>query len=417
MNLLENIDALLITNPINIRYLTGFMGLAPEEREGYVLVTQNKMYLFTNALYVEQARRLVNEEFKMKNVKLEIVEVSRENPLSQQMIKMLSSVIPASAQGRSAFGGKAGIQRQKDWIPGQDGYRTVTRQARNDNKVNLGFEETDVTYAEFKKLEQELDGVTLIPIQNRVEELRKCKQPDEIKSIRRAAELTDICFGFVLKKIKQGVTESEIAWEIESYFKKNGAGNAFPPIVAFNENSSQPHYSPYANCQLQTNSLILLDFGARVSGYCADMTRVVFWGSPTEEQKKVYETVLAANEAAMKVLKVHNSPSPSLILREGNARFFSGAALDHAAREVIEKAGFPTYPHSLGHNLGLDIHEGPRLSIKHDEELKPGMVFTIEPGIYLEGKFGIRIEDLVVLKEDGMEILSRSPKEIIVLNV
>lgn len=176
-----------------------------------------------------------------------------------------------------------------------------------------------------------------------------------------------------------------------------------------------PHYQPKADgplahklsdsCKLTTeSSLILLDFGAKVEGYCSDMTRVVFYGQPNQKQKKMYETVLSAQEKALKAV----SSSPGLEL----TAFLNGAVLDRFAREVIEKESLPVYPHSLGHGVGLEIHEGFRLSYKKDFVLKPGMVFSIEPATYLPGTGGVRIEDLVVLKEDGIEILSKSSKEL-----
>lgn len=366
-SLLAQLDALLITHPLNIRYLTDFAGLAPSEREAYVLVTGNKNYLFTSALYLEQVRKLAdNHQLSAFRRKMEVIEISQESPLA----KKLKSCLDALKQGRTL------------------------------KPITLGFEEADLTVAEFNRLNKELAEYELVPTHNRVEELRKIKRPDEIVHIRRAAKLTDRCFAYILKKLKVGVTETEISWEIESYFRKHDAESAFSPIVAFNQNSSQPHYSSSASCKLMADSLILLDFGARVAGYCADMTRVVFVDNPTSEQKKVYETLKNAQEKAL------------TLLQNGER---SGAILDQSARDVLTKSGFPPYPHSLGHAAGLAIHERPRLTMKRDETLQPGMVVTVEPGVYLEGKFGVRIEDLVLIKENGIEILSRSSKDLLVL--
>lgn len=354
MSLLSNIDPILITNPTNIRYLTGFVGASSEEREAYCLVTDKTTYLFTNALYREQAKKLATT--------VKLIEISRENPLSQELTFLTEKL----------------------------------------NIKQLGFEEVNITVAEFTKLKQELPGVELIPTRDTIENKRMIKRHDEIDHIRHAATMTDQCFSHLLTIIKPGVTETDIAWEIETFFRTHGAGIAFSPIVAFGKNSSQPHYDPMhaQGPALGTSDLVLLDFGARVNGYCADMTRVVFIGKPKQEWVTAYQAVLAANTKAIDVLK------------KGTR---NGATLDTAAQESIKNAGLPVYPHSLGHAVGLDIHEAPRISHKKDTLLKPNMVIAIEPGVYVEGLYGIRIEDLILLKEDGIEILSQSTKEIITL--
>jgi len=353
----KKFDALLVSNPVNIRYLTGFWGANPEEREAYVLLFHNYVYLLTNALYLEQAKQLP-KQLRIKNLELKVKGLSREKPLTAVLKELLGSQVKT-----------------------------------------LGFEETDLTVAELRKLEIKLPLLKPTPIRDRIETLRMFKRPDELANIKAAAKLTDQCFEYLLGKLKPGITETELAWEIESFFRQHGATIAFSPIVAFNQNSSFPHYSQSNDQRLKTNDLILLDFGARVNGYCADMTRVVFFGKPTNERKKVYQTVLAAQLKA-------------LVLLETGER--SGKILDQEVRGIIATANLPTYPHSLGHSLGLAIHEAPRLSEKLETHLKPGMVFTIEPGVYLTNKFGIRIEDLVYINEKNkLEILSKTSKKLI----
>lgn len=337
-SLFDNIDALLITNPTNIRYLTGFVGV--DKRDAYILITAKQTFLFTNSLYREQA----------KKTKAEFVEISRENPISKELAKV--------------FTGK-----------------------------KLGFEETDLTVAELRKLKETLTGVKLIPTQNRIEALRMIKRKDEIENIRLAANITDQCFSYITKRIRPGVTEARLAWEIESFFRKNGAEKAFSPVVAFGTHSSQPHYLASQGGPLRNRDIVLLDFGAKVHGYCADMTRVVFVGKPKPEWIKTYNLVLTANKKAVDLLK------------NGER---DGGVLD-------KKANIPPYPHSLGHAVGLDIHEAPRLTHKKPEMLKPGMVVTVEPGVYIEGSYGVRLEDLVLLKENSIEVLSKSPKEAMIL--
>ncbi len=350
-DLLKYIDGLFITNAVNIQYISEFTGVAPEEREAYVLLAGGKKYLFTNSLYLEQAKTLKD---------VEVIQISRENPLSKELLTLTSDL---------------GIKK-------------------------LGFEDDNVTVAEYTKLKETLTDVTLVPTRNHIEELRMIKRKDELENIRLAAEITDKCFKFLTKRIRPGVTESRLANEIEGIFKYHGAENAFSPIVAFNEHASQPHFQSMGNNPLRKGSLILLDFGARVNGYCADMSRVVFVGTPKPEWKKAYETVLAANEKALDMLAAGER---------------HGATLDAAAKEIVAEAGFPAYPHSLGHAVGLAIHEAPRLSSNKDEILKEDMVVTVEPGVYIEGNYGIRIEDLVRLTAKGAEILSKSPKAITIL--
>lgn len=335
---------LLVSDPTNITYLTGFTSVAPQAREAYVLVTLKQTYLFTNSLYTEQA----------KTLGFPVIEISRDNPLPKQLSRLI-----------------------------------------NDKK--LGFEETDLIVSEYNALKKYF---TLVPTRNRIEAKRMIKRPDEIENIRTSVRLTDLCFSHIVKRIKPGVTEAELAWEIESFIRKHGATLAFSPIVAFNQHSSQPHYQTMNHELLPMNSLVLLDFGARVNGYCGDMTRVVFVGKPKEEWKHAYAAVIETQKRALHALASGER---------------SGAVLDRLARSTIEKAGFVPYSHSLGHAVGLAIHEAPRLTIKKDVALKPGMVFSVEPAIYREGNFGIRIEDLVYLGKERAEVLSQTPKKLLTL--
>jgi Xaa-Pro aminopeptidase len=227
------------------------------------------------------------------------------------------------------------------------------------------------------------------------------KSEKELSAIRRACQITDHCFSFILNSIKPGVSEAEISNKIEKFIKQQDAELSFPSIVAFGKNTSFVHHlkaSSHVRCKHQ--EIVLLDFGAKVDGYCSDMTRMVFVGTPKDEWKHAYDLILRVQQTIIKKI----TPIP-----------FSGAQMDIRARSMIEKAGLPPYPHGLGHNVGREIHELPRLSRKKDAQITPGMVFTIEPGTYIKGDYGIRIEDTVVLKKDGIEILTRSPKKMIIL--
>lgn len=350
MKILDGLDAILITHPTNIRYLTGFSGADPTDREAYALITKNKTHVFTSALYIEQAKTLKH---------IEIIQISREHPISAQLMRICEQL---------------GIKK-------------------------LGFEEVNLTVAELHKLNMVLEDITLVPTRDRIEQQRQIKRADEIANIKKACVITDACFDFILKKLKPGVRERDVAWDIETFFRKNDATSAFSPIAAFGKNSSQPHHQSDATA-LGKNDLVLLDFGARYNGYCADMTRVVFVGKPKPVWVDTYTTVLASQQKALDLLAAGER---------------HGATLDAAAQEVIAEAELPPYPHSLGHTIGLDIHEGPRLTVKKDEGLLPGMVFSVEPGVYIEGSYGIRIEDLVRLTDTGVKLLSKSPKELMIL--
>jgi Xaa-Pro aminopeptidase len=231
------------------------------------------------------------------------------------------------------------------------------------------------------------------------------KSKKEIENIQAACKITDTCFIYILPQIVPGVTEKEIAEKIETFIIKSGAELAFPVIVAFGKNTSFVHHlkvSKYVKCRRQ--EIVLLDFGAKVKGYCSDMTRMVFVGTPKKEWVFAYETVLQVQLAIINTIR---SPIRSRMTKKIP---FSGAKMDILARSLIAEAGLPPYPHGLGHNLGIEIHELPRLSRKKDAVITPGMVFTVEPGTYVKGQYGIRIEDTVCLNSNGLEILTKSPK-------
>lgn len=340
--------ALFITNAINIRYLTGFSGLSQSEREAYLLITKDSQHLFTYLLYKDEA------ELIAKNTNIQVSFITPDTPL----IKLLSQF----------------------------------------ELSELSFEPYSITYKEHEDLTKAFPQAKLVADMGTIEKQRVYKKEKELTSLQQACALTDSCFTFIQPLIKKDVTEAELAWRIERYFRENNAEISFPPIVAFNEHASVPHHIA-GSSQLSANSLILFDFGAKINGYHADMTRVIFFGKPKDEWVRAYKAVLEAQQEAIAYLSTGNS----------------GANADEAARNVLEKAGLPTYPHSLGHGVGLEIHESPRLSIYRDQLLEPGMVFSIEPGTYLSGKFGIRIEDLAIKTADGINLLSHASKDLIVL--
>lgn len=233
-----------------------------------------------------------------------------------------------------------------------------------------------------------------------VDDARACKDDAERAAMRAASATNDAAMARFRELVREGVTEAEMAGQLEGIYRELGAqGHSFSPIVSFGANAADPHHEP-DDTRLAAGDVVLFDVGCRQDDYCADMTRTFFFGEPTERQREVYETVRRANEAARALV------APGV-------RFCD---LDRAAREVIEEAGYgPYFTHRLGHQIGLDVHEPGDVSAAHDEPVEPGMCFSIEPGIYLPGEFGVRIEDLVLVTEGGCEVLNSYPHELEVL--
>lgn len=237
-------------------------------------------------------------------------------------------------------------------------------------------------------------------INDKILNLRSIKTAEEIKSIKEAQRLTDDTFSYILDRIKQGRTELEIMLEMEFYMRKQGSeGVSFDFVVVSGKNSSMPHGIP-THKPIEDGDFITMDFGAVINGYRSDMTRTVAIGGVSELQHKVYNTVLSAQNLAFEQIK------PGVVCKE----------IDRVARDYIYNQGFEgCFGHGLGHSVGLEIHEAPSFNTTDSTILKPGMVLTVEPGIYLEGQFGVRIEDMVVITENGYENITKSPKELIIL--
>ncbi len=257
----------------------------------------------------------------------------------------------------------------------------------------LRYEKADLTVLELERFTKALKKIKLVGCENIIEKKRLIKNNIEIKLIKKAAEITDKTFSAILPYLKPGTTELDIVWKIKTIFNSFSATYAFEPIVACGTGSSIPHYSS-TNKKLVSQQLILLDFGAKYKGYCSDMTRVVFLGKPDNKTRNIYNTVLKAQEKAL------------------NLKTNSSRLIDKIARDTIIKAGFPSIPHGVGHGVGIAIHESPHLNPKTKDVLKKDMVFTIEPGIYLPGWGGVRIEDLVTWTDKGIEVLSKTSKEL-----
>lgn len=264
----------------------------------------------------------------------------------------------------------------------------------------LGFEANGVTVGHHQRLRDALEGVELVPLGEEVERLRWTKDGDELDLLRRAQIATDAAFDDVLELLAVGVTERQIALTLEQLLRRDGGDNlAFDSIVAFGENAAEPHHAPNHRL-LAEGDVITLDFGALVGGYHADMTRTVAFGQPPAELRKVHDIVREAQQVGVDAVRAG----------------IAGREVDRIVRSAIEEAGYgEAFTHGLGHGVGLEIHEGPRLGLEFDHELPAGAVVTVEPGVYLPGLGGVRIEDSVEITDDGCRVLGTSTRELLEL--
>ena len=319
--------------------------------EGVAIVTRNGCRYFTDSRYIESAQNGIQG--------FEVLEMTRQNPYS----KLLNDAI-------ADFGVKT-----------------------------LGYEENYMTVAEFMAYEKKLNA-QLIPLHSKIAGFRQIKETYELERMRKAQQITDAAFAEVLTRIDVGMTEKEVAAELIYCLLKNGGeGLSFDPIVVSGPNTSLPHGVP-SDRRLKEGDLVTMDFGVIYQGYCSDMTRTVALGYATEEMRKVYDTVLKAQLAGI----------------EATRAGVKGKDIDAAARQVIVDAGYGDYfGHGYGHSIGMECHEQPSCSPAGETVMEENMVSSAEPGIYLPGKFGVRIEDVVIIKADGCEDITRSPKNLIII--
>jgi len=261
----------------------------------------------------------------------------------------------------------------------------------------VGFEDDHMSVRLLQKLKEKLaDGVEAVPAGGRVEELRRVKDEGELALIEEAAKLADEALRWSTEQGLAGKSEREVARAFEARVRELGGDPSFPAIVAAGPNGALPHAEP-GERQIGRGELVVFDMGAAIDGYCSDGTRTFATGDPGEEAIEVYEVVREAQQASLEAIRAG----------------ITGEDVDKVAREVIDAAGHgDRFGHGLGHGVGLELHEGPRLSLRSDDVLAPGEVVTVEPGIYLPGKLGVRIEDLVVVTEDGLRNLSSLPKDL-----
>lgn len=338
------LDAMLITSEPGEFYAVGFHG------EGVVLVTPNETWYFTDSRYIEAAGELVEH---------------------------------------------ANIDMPK----GRGYLETVEKLIKEHDLKVVGFEEDYMTVAFYKRwsegLSAEMKGASTM-----LESLRGSKDDEEVEAMIAAQTIAEKALADTLEQLKPGMTEKEVAAYLEYKMVCYGAEKkSFDTIIASGPNSSKPHAVP-GDRKIQNGDFVTIDFGCMVNGYCSDTTRTVAVGEPTEEMRKVYDTVLQAQLAGIAAAKAG----------------LPGKDIDAAARKVIDDAGYGEYfGHSFGHSLGIEIHENPNASPSNSEPMPVNAVISAEPGIYLPGKFGVRIEDVLILKEDGCVDITKYPKELIIL--
>ena len=343
---LDGLDTMLLTSEANCYYATGFMG------EGIALVTRRGSWYFTDSRYTEAADKAIGDAAVIR-------EVSREKPFSVLINEALA---------------EAGAEK-------------------------AGFEEQRMTVAEHAVYSEKLH-CTLTPASALMTELRGSKDEEELSCMTAAQRIAEGALEQILKEIRPGMTEKEIAARLNYLMVSAGAEKtSFDTIVASGPNGSMPHAVPGMR-KVQEGDFITMDFGCVYKGYCSDMTRTVALGRPSDEMRNVYDIVLQAQLAGIAAAKAG----------------ITGAAIDGAARKVIQDAGYGAYfGHSFGHSLGIDIHEAPNAAPGNDKPMPDGAVVSAEPGIYLPGRFGVRIEDVMILRPEGARVITKAPKALLVL--
>lgn len=342
----EEVDGLFLTSRYSRMYAAEF-----DISEGYAIVGKNGARYFTDSRYIESAQKGIQG--------FEVIEFNANHPL----YKLINDAI-------DDFGIKT-----------------------------LGFEEAYLTVAELKAFEDKLNA-RFVPMQDKINAFRASKETWELDRMIKAQEITDKAFAEVCPRIKEGMTEKELAAElIYCLYKNGGEGLSFDPIVVSGPNTSMPHGVP-GDRKIQKGDFITMDFGVIYQGYCSDMTRTVAFGYATDEMKKVYDTVLRAQLAGIAASKAG----------------VTGKEIDQTARDVIAEAGYGEhFGHGYGHSLGLEIHESPSCNLRNDQPMPLHAVASAEPGIYLPDKFGVRIEDVVIFEENGCRNITKSPKDLIIL--
>ena len=342
------LDAMLLTDEANRYYASGFHSSGTD---GMALVTRKGNYYFTDSRYTEAAGRVV------KNARLE--EVGR-------------------GRGYTALVNEVILQ---------------------DGISRMGFEDAYMTVRDYERYRKALN-CELVPATDLLLELRRVKDEEEVECLVAAQRIAERALEDILKEIRPGVTEKEVAARLQYLMLHYGASDmSFDPIVVSGPNGSLPHGVP-SEKEIQAGEFVTMDFGCIYKGYCSDMTRTVAVGFVTDEMRRVYDTVLRAQLAGIAAARAGAT----------------GKEVDGAARSIIEQAGYgPYFGHSFGHGVGVEIHESPNASPLNETPMPAGAVISAEPGIYLPGKLGVRIEDVIILMEDGCRNITKAPKELLVL--
>ena len=352
----KGIDSLLISNFFNILYLTGFKTLTSDEREAFVLVTKNKVYLFSDERYINKSSM-----FEVGSLKLETKLIEPNKGL----IAHLQEIV-------------------KD-----EGIKT------------LGFEAEDLRFYEYQKLKELLSDLILSAQNRLIVKIRETKDEKEINHIRKACEIGDQCLAEIIPVIKSGTREKEVAFKIEMWLREKGYDLAFDPIVAIDVNSAVAHYNTKDGEGIVKNgSVILIDFGVKYKDYLSDITRMVFFGKPSDEVRKAYEILGQAQQ------KTVDKATGFEYLKD----------VDDFCRKLITNYQLSNYPHSTGHGVGLEIHEYPKVSFNSPDKKIANQVFTVEPGVYFPGKFGMRVEDTIAIGKDLKPIvLKKFSKSLLII--
>ena len=352
----KNLDGFLVSNFYNILYLSGFKTLVDDEREAWMLITAKNSYLFSDSRYL-------NVKSQNSNLKS-----------TSQILKLITP--------------EKGLVKHLQEIVVEEKIK------------NLGVEGDDLKLNEFNKLKQELKSVEIVPTEKLIIKQREIKDKFEIEKIRKACQIADKCLEDVVKTIKIGSSEKEIAFKIEFWLKEKNYDLAFYPIIAIDENSSVPHYNTRSgnNKKVKNGSVILIDFGAKYQDYCSDITRMIFVGKPNNEVLNIYQKLLSAQQKTIKQF------SNETICKN----------LDSFCRQQLTNSY--SYPHSTGHGVGLQVHEYPKISQTSIDTLQQNQIFTIEPGVYNEGKWGMRIEDTILVKENKqIDVLTKFGKQPLII--
>lgn len=343
------IDILLVTDLVNVRYLTGYTG-----SNGLALIGLHELIFISDFRYQQQAAEEVDDSF-----------ARRIAPAPQGLMDLVGEALPSGG-------------------------------------LRLGFEADHVSVNQHQRLRAQLpDDVELVSTTRLVETLRAVKEPDEVARIKAATALADAAFEGLLRERIVGRTERELALALENDMRRRGAERvSFDTIVAAGAHGALPHAQP-RDVEIREGDVVVFDWGAELDGYCSDCTRTIAAGTPATEVREVYELVLDAQLAGLQAVRAGRG----------------GRDVDGVAREMIAAGGYAQqFGHGLGHGVGLDVHERPTLSTRSDDQLEPSNVVTVEPGVYLPGQFGVRIEDLVVVTDDGCEILTSVPKQLLVVD-